>query len=201
MFYCLNGTLIHKDTACAVIDCGGVGFLCRCSLNTVKKLPKIDENVFLFTHLSVKEDALDLYGFADRAELDCFKLLIGVSGVGAKSALSVLSELDSDKFALCVAAGDYKRLQKAQGIGQKTAQRIVLELKDKVGGVGGGNAELIEAITAETGNAMEEAIAALVSLGYGRTDAAAAVAKYDRNMPVEDMIRHGLKELSGRFKI
>ncbi len=199
MFYCLNGTLIHKDTSSAVIDCGGVGFLCHCSLNTVKKLPKIDENAFLFTHLWVKEDALELYGFADRAELDCFKLLIGISGVGAKSALSVLSELDSDKFALCVAAGDYKRLQKAQGIGQKTAQRIVLELKDKVGGVGGGNAELIEAITAETGNAMEEAIAALVSLGYGRTDAAAVVAKYDRNMSVEDMIRHGLKELSGRF--
>ncbi len=199
MFYCLNGTLIHKDTASAVIDCGGVGFLCHCSLNTVKKLPKIDENAFLFTHLCVKEDALDLYGFADHAELDCFKLLIGISGVGAKSALSVLSELDSDKFALCIAAGDYKRLQKAQGIGQKTAQRIVLELKDKVGGVGGGNAELIEAITAETGNAMEEAIAALVSLGYGRTDAAAVVAKYDRNMSVEDMIRHGLKELSGRF--
>ena len=199
MFYSLNGTLIHKDTAGAVIDCGGVGFLCRCSLNTVKKLPRIDENAFLFTHLCVKEDALDLYGFADRAELDCFKLLIGVSGVGAKSALSVLSELESDKFALCVAAGDYKRLQKAPGIGQKTAQRIVLELKDKVGGVGGGNAELIEAITAETGNAMEEAIAALVSLGYGRTDAAAAVAKLDRSMPVEDMIRHGLKELSGRL--
>ena len=199
MFYCLNGTLIHKDTASAVIDCGGVGFLCHCSLNTVKKLPKIDENAFLFTYLCVKEDALDLFGFADRAELDCFKLLIGISGVGAKSALSVLSELDSDKFALCIAAGDYKRLQKAQGIGQKTAQRIVLELKDKVGGVGGGNADLIEAITAETGNAMEEAIAALVSLGYGRTDAAAVVAKYDRNLSVEDMIRHGLKELSGRF--
>jgi len=199
MFYSLSGTLIHKDTSCAVIDCGGVGFKCFCSLNTVKKLPKIDEDVFLFTHLCVKEDALELYGFADRAELDCFKLLISVSGVGAKSALSVLSELDSDKFALCIAAGDYKRLQKAQGIGQKTAQRIVLELKDKVGGVGGGNAELVEAITAETGNAMEEAVAALVSLGYGRTDAAAAVAKLDRSMSVEDMIRHGLKELSGRF--
>ena len=199
MFYCLNGTLIHKDTSSAVIDCGGVGFLCHCSLNTVKKLPKIGEDAFLFTYLSVKEDALDLFGFADHSELDCFKLLLGVSGVGAKSALSVLSELDSDKFALCVAAGDFKRLQKAQGIGQKTAQRIVLELRDKVGGVGGGNSDLIEVLTAETGNAMEESIAALVSLGYGRTDAAAAVAKLDRAMPVEDMIRHALKELSGRF--
>ena len=199
MFYCLNGTLIHKDTSSAVIDCGGVGFLCHCSLNTIKKLPKIGEDAFLFTYLSVKEDALDLFGFADHSELDCFKLLLGVSGVGAKSALSVLSELDSDKFALCVAAGDFKRLQKAQGIGQKTAQRIVLELRDKVGGVGGGNSDLIEVLTAETGNAMEESIAALVSLGYGRTDAAAAVAKLDRAMPVEDMIRHALKELSGRF--
>ena len=198
MFYCLNGTLLYKDTYFAVIDCGGVGYKCSCSMNTLKQLPQIGQDAFLFTYLAVSEDAMELYGFADRAELDSFKLLIGVSGVGKKSAVSILSELDPDSFALCVAAGDFKRLQRAPGIGAKIAQRIVLELKDKVGAVGGGNAELVDAITAQTGNACEEAIEALVTLGYGRTDAASAIARLDRGMAVDDLIRAGLKQLSGR---
>ena len=133
MFYSLSGKLIVKSGSTAVVECGGVGFTCGVTLQTLQRLPQIGEPVTLYTHLSVREDALDLFGFADPAELDFFRLLIGVSGIGPKVALAVLSQLPPDRLALCIATGDAKSITRAQGVGPKVAQRIVMELKDKVG--------------------------------------------------------------------
>ena len=145
MIYSLDGTLTYFDQNFAVVSCGGVGFKCFTTLTTLQSLPGVGKPVQLFTYLSVREDALDLYGFATTAELDCFKLLISVNGVGPKAALAILSELSADRLAVCIAGGDAKSLTRAPGIGKKIAERIVLELKDKMGvldfcGRGGGSA-------------------------------------------------------------
>lgn len=200
MYYSLNGTLVHKEPGLAVVDCGGVGYKCFCSMNTLRELGDIGDSAFLFTYLAVREDALDLYGFAEQEELSCFKLLLTVSGVGGKAALAILSELTTSEFALCVAAGDYKRLQKAQGVGAKIAQRIVVDLKEKVTGIGGSDAEPIigSGNAAPSGGSVEEAISALTVLGYSRSDAAAAVAGLDAGLGVEELIRGALRALSAR---
>ena len=138
MIYSLSGKLTYVSEQFVVIECGGVGFKCFTSLNTAKTVGSVGSAVSLFTHLSVKEDALDLYGFATHDELDCFRLLISVSGVGPKAAVSVLSELSPQKLALAVAAGDVKAITKANGVGKKIAERIALELKDKLVGTVGG---------------------------------------------------------------
>ena len=131
MIYSVNGTVDLIEPNLAVIDCGGVGYACRTTANTLSQL-KIGEKAKLLTYLSVREDAVELFGFYDAAELNCFKMLISVSGVGPKAALSILSGMTPQAFALCVASGDGKTLTNAPGIGRKTAERIVLELKDKV---------------------------------------------------------------------
>ena len=120
MIYSLDGTLTYFDQNFAVVSCGGVGFKCFTTLTTLQSLPGVGKPVQLFTYLSVREDALDLYGFATTAELDCFKLLISVNGVGPKAALAILSELSADRLAVCIAGGDAKSLTRAPGIG-KTA--------------------------------------------------------------------------------
>ena len=133
MIYSVRGKLIHTEAELAVVECGGVGYACRTTFNTLQKIAGEDE-VSLFTYLSVREDAMELYGFAEREELKCFKLLLSVSGVGPKAALSILSGMNTQRFALCVATGDSKSLTQVKGIGAKTAQRIILELKDKLAG-------------------------------------------------------------------
>ena len=125
MIYSLDGTLTYFDQNFAVVSCGGVGFKCFTTLTTLQSLPGVGKPVQLFTYLSVREDALDLYGFATTAELDCFKLLISVNGVGPKAALAILSELSADRLAVCIAGGDAKSLTRAPGIGKKIAERIV----------------------------------------------------------------------------
>ncbi len=125
MFYSLTGKL-------AVVECGGVGYRCMTSLTTLSCLPPAGERVTLYTHLNVREDALDLFGFYSMNELDAFKKLIGVSGVGPKSALAILSDMTPDRLALCIASGDAKSLTRAPGVGVKLAQRLILELKDKI---------------------------------------------------------------------
>lgn len=194
MIYSLNGTVTHVEPGFAVIECGGVGFKCQTTDNTLRKLPKIGEKARLYTYLNVREDALDLFGFADEKELSCFKMLISVSGVGPKAALSILSETTPEKFALYVASGDSKALTKAPGIGNKTAQRIVLELKDKVS-----NEQVAlginEAPVSASGN-IEEAVNALMVLGYTRTEASMAAAQADASLPVEEIIRKALKLLA-----
>lgn len=196
MIYNVKGTLTYFDQSYAVVECGGVGFKCFTTLNTLREIGKTGSEVNLFTHLSVREDAMDLYGFATQAELDSFRLLISVSGIGPKAAVAILSELTPDKLAVCIASGDAKALTKAQGVGKKTAERVVLELKDKMGAVGSAEAAAAAAVGTEAGTDSSEAVQALVALGFSQSDAAVAVGKMDKSLTVDEMIRLGLKELS-----
>lgn len=198
MIYSLNGTLIYTDVNTAVVECGGVGFKCFSTLTTLRKLPQVGSKVFLYTHMNVREDAMDLYGFADTEELRCFKLLISVSSVGPKAALAILSELTPEKLAFCVSAGDSKSITRAQGVGPKTAQRVVLELKDKLKvdvPESSDNSDFGTISSTAAGNA-GEAISALVMLGYSQTEASNAVSKLPQDLSVEEMIKRSLRQLS-----
>ncbi|HIZ11061.1 MAG TPA: Holliday junction branch migration protein RuvA [Candidatus Eubacterium faecavium] len=199
MIYSLTGELAYIGDQFLVIECGGVGFKCFTSLNSAKTAGKVGEKIRLFTYLSVKEDSLDLFGFKTENELNAFKMLISVSGVGPKAAVSVLSELSADKLALAVAAGDVKAITKANGVGKKIAERIVLELKDKMAGAAFGGTESNAAAAAasvEDDSPAAEAVAALVALGYGRSDAAAVIGAMDQSLPADELIRLGLRQLA-----
>ena len=125
MIYSLSGKLTHVSGSLAVIECGGIGYACKVSMATIGKLGSTGSDVKLYTYMYLREDLIELYGFASLEEKDCFLLLISVSGVGPKAAISILSDITPENFALCVATGDYKTLTKSQGIGAKIAQRIV----------------------------------------------------------------------------
>lgn len=201
MFYSLTGNIIYSDLNSVAVECSGVGFKCFTTMNTLRKIGGNGDKVTLYTYLNVREDALDLFGFADTYELDFFKLLISVSGVGPKAALAILSELDPDKLALCIASGDSKAITKAQGVGPKLAQRVVLELKDKVKGIAhedNGVYDLAAAEAATSSAAGSEAVSALMVLGYTQSEAATAVGKLDQSLSVEEMIKQALKLLAGR---
>ncbi len=193
MIYSLEGTVTHLEPGFAVVSCGGVGFKCLTTVRTVQKL-RTGEKALLYTQLNVREDALDLFGFADEQELACFRLLISVTGVGPKAALSILSEASPEKLALYVASGDAKSLTKAPGVGMKLAQRIVLELKDKVSAEAA--ALGLETVPISASGNAEEAVSALMVLGYSRSEASLAAAKADAAAPVEDIIRAALRELA-----
>lgn len=198
MIYSLTGELIYIGDQFIVVECGGVGFKCFTSLATAANAGKIGDKIRLYTYLSVKEDALDLYGFKTENELNAFKLLISVSGVGPKAAVSILSEMSADKLALAVAAGDTKAITKANGVGKKIAERIVLELKDKMAGVSLSQSEssVSAAASVADDSPAGEAVAALVALGFSKSDAAVAVGAMDRSLPADEMIRQGLRQLS-----
>lgn len=200
MIYSLRGKLIHKEQSLAVIECSGVGYACRTTYNTLAKLGSTGTDAFLLTYLYVREDAVELFGFADENELNCFKLLLSVSGVGPKAALAILSDTTPEQFAMNVATGDSKSLTKTKGIGPKVAQRIVLELKDKL------SKEQISADVYQTdfapvlsGSNTSEAISALVVLGYSQSEAVSVISKFDKELPVEELIRLSLKEI-GKMK-
>ena len=198
MFYYLNGKLALCQPNLAVIDCGGVGFKCSITMNTYKVISGKD-SVKLFTYLNVKEDALDIYGFETEQELQFFTLLISISGVGPKVAIAILSELQPDAFANCIITSDIKRLTKAQGVGTKLAQRICMELKDKVGKAFQGvdtSVDLTAVSSTLTNSNAAEAVAALEMLGYSQSDASVAVSKIDNNLSVEDIIKQALKMLA-----
>ena len=198
MFYSLTGKLLHTGPSVAVVQCGGVAFQCFATLNTLRSLPPAGQEVTLYTYLNVREDALELFGFAEQAELDFYKLLISVSGVGPKAALSILSEFTPDRLALCIASGDAKSITRAQGVGGKTAQRVVLELKDKVGSldVGEGMADVTAAGAASASGNAADAVSALVSLGYAQSEASLAVGRLDSALPAEELIKAALKTLA-----
>lgn len=198
MYYYISGELVLADPVNAVIDAQGVGYRINISGNTLGKLAgKIGSNVRLYTHLSVKEDAMELYGFYTLEELSSFRMLISVSGVGAKSAISILSLMSPERFAQAVVNGDAKAIAKAQGIGSKTAQRIILELKDKIG------KELLTdgdyVLETETESSGSSNIAAatdgLLVLGYTRSEAAYALKGLDPSLDVEVLIRNALSKL------
>lgn len=199
MISSLNGKLIYKDNTCAVVECGGVGFKAYITTSTSAILPQVGENAFLHTYLAVREDALDLFGFSSAEELEVFKMITSVSGVGPKIGLAILSALTAEKVILSIASGDAKTLTAASGVGIKLAQRVILELKDKIGGfsVSGGQSVAADSMSnsAESSNT-KDAIEALVSLGYSQSDAFAAVGKLDPQMSADQLIKTALKNLS-----
>ncbi len=202
MFYRLRGTLIHTEPGAAVIECGGVGFRCLTTMNTLRALPPLGEEVILYTHLNVREDALDLFGFATEAERACFRTLTAVSGVGAKVGLSILSSIAPEQLAVSIGCGDYRALTRAPGVGPKLAQRIVLELKDKVKKLASEAPAPLPAGMAGVPSASahaSEAISALTVLGYTPAEAAEAVARLDSSLPTEELIRLALRSMAAKL--
>ena len=200
MIYNIKGELTYTDPQFIVVENSGIGFKCFTSLTTVKNLGKIGSTVNLYTYLSVKEDALDLFGFSTLEELNSFKLLITVSVVGPKAAVSVLSELSPEKLALAIASSDVKSITKANGVGRKTAERIVLELKDKTGSLSQTDfSSAASAASIAEDSAAGEAVAALVALGFSQSDAAVTVGQMDQSLSADEMIRLGLRQLSSNL--
>lgn len=205
MFYYISGKLAYLDTATAVVDAGGVGYKFTISQSTYSQMPphrSVDEKptVTLYSYMAVREDAVELYGFATEDELSSFKLLITVSGVGPKAAISILSLLSPQKLALAICTDDKKTIAKANGIGPKTAARIVLELKDKLKGVA--ISEDDDGLLAsapdllDTSDKRSDAMSALMVLGYSRGEAEAVLKKINvSELDVDDIIKEALKKL------
>ncbi len=198
MIYSLRGILVHRSPAFAVVECGGVGYKCNTSLMTLRDLPDTGKEVMLYTYMSVREDGVELFGFSTTEERECFKMLTSVSGVGSKVGTAILSEFTPEQVAVCIASEDPKSLTRASGVGNKLAQRIVLELKDKVKKLGKGSA----GVTLPTGKAAEtafgnvkNAIDALAVLGYDSADIMPIISKFDSNLKVEELIHLTLLEL------
>jgi Holliday junction DNA helicase RuvA len=197
MFYYVEGILACTEPYLAVIDCGGVGYACHTTLTTLARVEK-GEKTRLYTYLHIREEIFDLYGFSDLEELNCFKMLIGISGVGPRAAISILSSATPERLALAVITGDEKALTAAPGIGKKLASRIILELKDKMTreqlAASAGAANLAQPMDA--GRAAEAA-AALGVLGYSQTEAAMALKGLDaENLPVEELVRQALRRMA-----
>lgn len=202
MIYSLRGKLIHTAPGLAVVECGGVGYGCKTTLSTLARVQGQQGEVTLYTYLHITENAVDLFGFATALELDFFKMIITVSGVGPKAGLAILSDNTPDRLSLCIASGDYKTLTQTTGIGNKIAQRIVLELKDKVAAAGlnlSGAAQDMQGRDL-AGGAVGEAISALVTLGYSRSEAAQAIAGMGEGLTAEEYIKGGLRALSSYKK-
>lgn len=196
MIYSVKGTLIHIESGFAVVECGGIGYKVNTTITTQKQL-KLNSTVTLFTHMNVREDAVELFGFYSKGELSTFKMLISISGVGPKVALAILSELSSEQIAMSVSAGDYKTLTRASGVGPKLAQRIVLELKDKIKGLSVESADGViskGSVIADTGN-ISKAVAALAVLGYSSADVTPVLSKLDPSLTVEQLISATLKQM------
>lgn len=206
MFYYIKGTLAMLDPLFAVIDAGGVGYKLTISTTTYNSLPNLyntkDPVVKLYTHMAVREDGVELFGFYTHEELSAFKMLTGVSGVGPKAAMSILSVFTPEKFALAVCSDDAKAIAKANGVGAKTAARIILELQDKLMKetpaevlASGKSASVGKASGVAPKGAMSEAQDALTVLGYTRSEAMSALQGIDPSIGLEEIIKQALKKL------
>ncbi len=198
MYYYLNGTVAHIGPYLVVIDCGGVGYACRTTNHTISKL-NTGKVAKLYTHLYVREEIFELYGFASESELGCFRMLIGVSGVGPKAALAILSSNTPEGLALAIVSGNEKALTSAPGIGKKIAQRIILELKDKLAKgqlTSAGGESYSGGITVIPENKASEASAAMAVLGYSQSEIAVALKGIDLDgLSLEDVIKQALKKM------
>lgn len=190
----ITGTVCRKEPNLIVIECGGIGYACRVSMQTAASAGAVGEKATLYTRLLVREDDLALYGFSDSSERSCFDQLTSVTGVGPKAALAILSDFTPDRFALAAASGDYKQFTKTKGIGTKTAQRIVLELKDKVSKAVSSEGFSASPVFTGGGN-IEEALSALQVLGYGQGEAAGVLSTLDPALPSSELIRLSLMQL------
>ena len=197
MIYYVSGPVTVLEPGLAVIDCGGVGYGCRVTAYTTAQL-KLNQQARLYVTESIREDAHDLYGFISKEEQRCYELLTSVNGVGPKAAMAILSAGGPQNFTLAVMTGDEKMLTAAQGVGKKIAQRIILELKDKIGGGGmeldftGGPAA---ATPVQSGNAAALAHAALQELGYSAAEINAALKGVDPKATTEEMVRYALRAM------
>ena len=196
MFYYLDGTVAHVEAYLAVIDCGGVGYACKTTGTTISQL-KVGSRGKLYTYLNVAEGVFDLYGFATQGELGSFKQLLSVSGVGPKAALAILSSCTPQHLAAAVITGDEKALTAAPGIGKKIAQRIILELKDKLAqDTSDVGLPISAAAPAGQKSKAVEAAQALGVLGYSTQEVSAALKGVDvENLPLEEIIRQSLKRM------
>ena len=198
MFYYLNGKITVLEAGLAVVDCAGVGYACHCSNFTQSQL-RIGETHRLYTHVNVKEDAFDIYGFSGKEELRLFELLTGVTGVGPASALAILSVLSPDQLSLAIMTGDEKSITRAKGVGAKSAKRIILELKEKISGSldfsDGSDVKIVAAANTDGGK-VALAAAALAELGYSQSECAAALKGADaERMSVEELVRYALRAM------
>ena len=196
MLYYVSGNVAILEPGLAVIDCGGVGYGCRVTAYTAAQL-KLGTNARLFVTESIREDAFDLYGFISREEQRCYELLTGVNGVGPKAAMAILSAGGPQNFTLAVMTGDEKMLTAAQGVGKKIAQRIILELKDKIGG---GSMELdfstgAPAAAPQATGSLAMATAALQELGYSPAEINTALKGVDPKASTEEMVRYALRAM------
>ncbi|OLA31574.1 MAG: Holliday junction DNA helicase RuvA [Faecalibacterium prausnitzii] len=200
MIYCLTGKIVKKSMNAVVLSCGGVGYYAQCPASVAGALPGVGKEATIYTVMSVTENDVSLYGFATEEQQACFEMLTAVSGVGPKVGLAILSVMEPERVALAISAGDHKAFKAASGVGPKLAQRIVLELKDKVakGFVDGISLEDVAGVSAQTPAAQSssQAIAALVSLGYSQSEAALAVSKIDATLPVEEIIKLALRGMA-----
>lgn len=197
MFYYLNGEITMMEGNLAVVDCAGVGFACRTTSYTLSKL-RVGQTAKLFTYCNIREDAFDIYGFSTRDELRCFELLLGVTGVGPKAAIAILSSTSPERFMLAIMTQDEKALTAAQGVGKKLAQRIILELKDKLGAVTevdfSDGAAAISIPTAGSNLALAQA--ALAELGYNQNEIGAALKGIKtEGMSTEEIVRQCLRAM------
>lgn len=195
MFYYLNGKITILDTNLAVIDCGGVGYGCHVTNYTQSQL-RVGEKTKLYTYCNIREDAFDIYGFSTREELRLFELLLGVNGVGTKAAVAILSALTPEQFTLAIMTGDERSLTMAQGVGKKSAQRIILELKDTLGR----DVQSVDLSTPtavpSAGSHVALATAALAELGYAQHDIARVLKKLQvENMSTEEIVRQALRAM------
>lgn len=199
MIYSIRGKITAKGSDFLIVECGGIGYRCRTTLGTISQAGETGSEIMLYTHMLVKENAVELYGFSSFRELECFLLLISVSGVGPKAGISILSHMDTGQFAFCVASGDSKAFTKIKGVGAKTAQRIVLELKDKIaladGNLSGGVPQS-GSTSAPQGSAVSEALEALLVLGYQQSEATKALSGLDSSLGVQELIKGALRAMS-----
>ncbi len=202
MIYCLTGKIVKKSMSAVVLSCGGVGYYAQCPASVAGALPGVGKEATLYTVMSVTENDVSLYGFATEEQQACFEMLTAVSGVGPKVGLAILSVMEPQRVALAISAGDHKAFKAANGVGPKLAQRIVLELKDKVAKGFVDGISLEDVAGAASGEPVtqsaSQAIAALVSLGYSQSEAALAISKIDATLPVEEIIKLALRGMAGR---
>lgn len=196
MFYYLNGEVTVTEPNLAVVDCGGVGYACHTTAYTLSKL-RVGQQAKLYTYCNIREDAFDIFGFSTRDELRCFELLIGVTGVGPRAAVAILSATSPERFMLSIMTQDEKSLTAAQGVGKKLAQRIVLELKDKIGTMAQDSGfEAVAAPAPAAGSNLAMAQAALAELGYSQAEIGAALKVVEtENLTTEEIIRRCLRAM------